>query len=85
MRVWLKQLRKQRGYSARALAQAVGVSKEIVYRWESGATNPTDENKAALASVLGEDVYQHFETELRRLAATLGLQVDCSTPSEGAV
>jgi transcriptional regulator with XRE-family HTH domain len=82
MRIWLKELRKQRGYTARALGREVGVSTEVVYRWESGANNPTDENKAALARALGDEVYGHFDSELRRLAAALGIEPE--QPAEGA-
>ncbi len=63
MRTWLKQMRKDAGLSAPAVASKVKVSSETVYRWESGEKNPNRENMISLASLFGNQVYERFEQE----------------------
>ena len=45
----LYQLRKGRGISQEELANAVGVSRQAVQKWEAGASTPDLENLTALA------------------------------------
>lgn len=52
-RPWLKVRRVELGYhSQEALAEAVGVSRETVNRWEKGHSAPEGENLSRLATVL---------------------------------
>ena len=48
----LYQLRKERGLSQEELAHAVGVSRQAVQKWESGASRPDLDNLTALAQYL---------------------------------
>jgi transcriptional regulator with XRE-family HTH domain len=68
MRIWFKQLRESHGLSQKALACQIGVSRTIVQLWEAGQ-NPTDDNKVALARVLGPEVLDGFSAELKAQAA----------------
>ena len=45
----LYQLRRERGLSQEALAEVVGVTRQAVQKWESGASRPDMDNLAALA------------------------------------
>lgn len=49
----LYQLRKERGLSQEELANEVGVSRQAVQKWESGAAQPTLDKLAALARYFG--------------------------------
>ena len=49
----LAQLRKQRGYTQETLAEAIGITKSQVYRYETGASQPTLEVIRKLALTLG--------------------------------
>lgn len=71
MRSWLKELRERQGMSQRELAEALGVSRTIVQCWESGQ-KPTDDNKVALARVLGSEVLAGFHAELQAEATATG-------------
>jgi len=61
---WGRNIRNARGPAGfktqEDLARAMGVTQGTVARWESGDTVPTDEHKAALASVLHQEVRQLF-------------------------
>ena len=46
-------LRKERGLSQERLAEAVGVSRQTVSKWERGAAEPELEKLRALAEVFG--------------------------------
>ena len=46
-------LRKERGLSQERLAEAVGVSRQTVSKWERGAAEPALEKLRALAEVFG--------------------------------
>ena len=49
----LYQLRKGRGISQEELANAVGVSRQAVQKWEAGASTPDLNNLSALADFFG--------------------------------
>lgn len=49
----LYQLRKERGLSQEELANQVGVSRQAVQKWESGAAQPTLDKLTALAQYFG--------------------------------
>lgn len=49
----LYQLRKERGLSQEELANEVGVSRQAVQKWESGAAQPTLDKLTALAKYFG--------------------------------
>lgn len=49
----LYELRKQAGLSQEELAQVVGVSRQAVQKWESGASRPDIENLLVLADYFG--------------------------------
>ena len=47
--VRLKELRKRRGLSLQKVGALVGVSKNSIYKWESGQAHPSIKNLSALA------------------------------------
>lgn len=49
----IQYLRKQNGYSQEELADKVGVSRQAVSKWESGASDPSTTNLMALAKLFG--------------------------------
>ena len=49
----LRRLRKERGLSARELADEIGVSYPTIYRWENGDRIPDGFNMGKLMNVLG--------------------------------
>ena len=49
----LNQLRKQAGLTQEGLAEQLGVTRQAVQKWESGASRPDLENLAALAHCFG--------------------------------
>ena len=49
----LYQLRRGRGISQEELANAVGVSRQAVQKWEAGSSTPDLENLSALAEYFG--------------------------------
>jgi len=49
----LQILRKEKGLSQEALAEALGVSRQAISKWESGQSYPETENLIALSGVLG--------------------------------
>ena len=49
----IQYLRKQKGYSQEELADKVGVSRQAVSKWESGASDPSTTNWMALAKLFG--------------------------------
>lgn len=52
----LKEYRKQKGYSQTQLGDRIGVTRQAISRWESGADTPSLERIAALARVLGVSI-----------------------------
>ena len=49
----LNRLRKERGMSQEELAEIVGVSRQAVQKWESGASQPNMENLVAISAYFG--------------------------------
>ncbi len=49
----LNRLRRERGLSQEDLAEVVGVTRQAVQKWESGASRPDMDNLAALARYFG--------------------------------
>lgn len=49
----LEKLRADVGMSQEQFADAVGVSRQTAYRWESGGADPKPENISAICKVLG--------------------------------
>ncbi|MFC4294442.1 helix-turn-helix domain-containing protein [Novosphingobium tardum] len=85
----LLRLRKARGLTLAAIADAVGVSKPTVWAWEHGRAHPVNSRIAALAEVLGigeaelllggEGVYELPELVARareRIASSIGTSPD---------
>ena len=46
-------LRRERGLSQEEVAERIGVSRQAVAKWETGATTPDLENSIALAEFYG--------------------------------
>ena len=46
-------LRKRNGWSQEELAEKLGVSRQAVSKWESGASDPSTANLIALAKLFG--------------------------------
>ena len=46
-------LRREHGYSQEELAYKLGVSRQAVSKWESGASDPSTSNLLALAKLYG--------------------------------
>ena len=51
----IKHLRKLRGISQERLAEEIGVSRQTVYRWESGHAVPSQEDVENICHALGVD------------------------------
>ena len=49
----IQSLRKAKGMSQEELADKVGVSRQAVSKWESGASDPSTTNLMALAKLFG--------------------------------
>ena len=47
----IRELRKEKGYTAVKLAEVVGYSKNIVYEWEKGRATPNFETLKQLADI----------------------------------
>lgn len=52
----IQNLRREKGFSQEEVAEALGVSRQAVSKWENGISCPDTENLIALASLLGTDV-----------------------------
>ena len=63
--------RQAAGLTQEQLAEAVGVSRQTVVKWESGETSPDLEHAAALANTLGctVDALVNFDSEGTGLGA----------------
>lgn len=58
----ISQYRKQLGLSQEALGELLGVSRQAVSKWETGAASPDMENLLALAKAFGVSVAELTET-----------------------
>ena len=54
----LRKWRQDRATSALAAAAMLGVSAQVLSRWEGGASMPNDENIVLIADLIGEDVHE---------------------------
>ena len=52
----ISRLRKSKGFTQEYIAEALGVSRQAVYKWEKDRTKPDTANLIALASLLGTTV-----------------------------
>ena len=57
----IEKLRKKKGWSQEELADAVGVSRQSVFKWESGVNTPDiDKMKKAIKYFLGTHSFKSF-------------------------
>jgi DNA-binding transcriptional regulator YiaG len=49
----LRQFRKKQGLKQQTMAAMMGVSYHVVYRWESGMTEPTEEQLKMMGERIG--------------------------------
>lgn len=56
----LKEKRIRKKLTRKALAEVVGVSKESIYKYETGERTPTDDTKIKIAKALDSTVEQLF-------------------------
>ena len=66
LREEIRRRREERHLSQEELAEAVGVSRQAVSKWESGASDPSTSNLLALARLYGVSA----EELLREAAGT---------------
>lgn len=59
----IQNIRKEKGFSQEELAEALGVSRQAVSKWENGISNPDTENLIALTAVLDVDIAQLTQQE----------------------
>lgn len=60
----IKAKRKLCGYSQEQLADMMGVSRQTVYKWESGTTLPTTENVESLSKLLNYDFSPEYNASI---------------------
>lgn len=68
----LSQLRRQAGYTQESLAEAMGVSRQAVSKWESGLAMPEAATLVDLADLLGCSLDALMRQELNALAPVEG-------------
>lgn len=56
----LKHFREKKGFTRPQLAQAIGIDRTLVWRYEKGLTQPRDEIKIRIAKVLEASVEDVF-------------------------
>ena len=59
----LQQLRKEKGYSQEELAQALGLSRQAVSKWERAESSPDTDNLICLAKLYGMSLDELLNTE----------------------
>lgn len=81
----LSQLRREAGYTQESLAEAMGVSRQAVSKWESGQAMPEAATLVDLADLLGCSLDRLMREELSdSLPATvLPTEEDTSIRPEG--
>lgn len=52
----MREVRKERGFTAEALAVAIGMGSQAVLRWERGKVSPRLDQLAQVAEALGTSV-----------------------------
>jgi transcriptional regulator with XRE-family HTH domain len=60
----LREARKRKGLSQRALARALGISESRLCNWESGYAQPSAEHLYVLCKVLGCGFEELFEQKI---------------------
>lgn len=68
----LYQLRRERSLSQEGLASALGVSRQAVQKWESGAASPDTNNLIALSDFFGVTLDSLLKNDTAALAPALG-------------
>ena len=63
MREWLRDLREQRKWTQKVLAEQIGVSDVAVTLWETGKNRPSYDKMCRLADLLGPEVHARFAEE----------------------
>ncbi len=58
----LQQLRKEKGYSQEELAQALGLSRQAVSKWERAESSPDTDNLICLARLYGMSLDELLNT-----------------------
>ncbi|MCR5307566.1 MAG: helix-turn-helix domain-containing protein [bacterium] len=59
----LQQLRKEKGYSQEELAQALGLSRQAVSKWERAESSPDTDNLICLAKLYGMSLDELLNTD----------------------
>lgn len=75
----LRQLRERRGISQEKLAEELGVSRQVITKWENGAGTPKIENLKALADcfhVTLDELLGRTEASDRDLATQYQMTID---------
>ncbi len=62
---WLKQIRKQRGFTQMRLGKAIGKYQPFIHNIEKHYYVPTEEEKQMLAQALGVSVSDIFPQDVR--------------------
>lgn len=66
-RTWLKELRVSHGLTQKQLGELVGLSSDVaVLYWESGQSRPPYDKMVKLSDILGAQVMERFEQEVRQ-------------------
>lgn len=76
----IKKLRKNKGMTQRALAQALGISEQAVSKWEKDISNPSTANLLKIAKIFGVSIaffYQPEESQSKRLSRERGMASLC--------
>lgn len=58
----LTKFRKEKGLSQEALAEALGISRQAVSKWECGESSPDTDNLIALSKLYGISIYELLGT-----------------------
>lgn len=59
----LQQLRKEKGYSQEQLAEALGISRQAVSKWERAESSPDTDNLICLAKLYGVSLDELLQTD----------------------
>lgn len=62
MRDWLRTIRRMKGLSEKAVADAAGIAQPFYHRIETGQNNPSVRTAKALGRILGFDWTLFYET-----------------------
>ena len=59
----LQKLRKEKGYSQEQLAEALGISRQAVSKWERAESSPDTDNLICLAKLYGVSLDELLSTD----------------------